>query len=526
MKSIFIFLCSIFFPFLVFAQADSLLSKNGHSNHSKKHSDKVDPSPVTKDACCCNALPDGCPTVGSEYGHNISTITVDFRARNNAIPICDFKRGMPVRVRVANYNPYLYKVTVDNKDSTVAPSGDVKLLSWFLDPSNLTAVSAGLSALNIVPPSVSEETNMKYIEKTFWFGVPNQQSKVKIKKALEDKRKKVKEVIENYRRKVPKLQNQITNLNTQIEDSLYEASKALDFLNDLTPGCEKFTALDSNISKLERVFKILREEVAQNRIAIDTTSRNYIIEFLEAEDAASTEPSYKAGDSLIRKFYSEATLLLRKMDSTLSYAELHKITSQLSSLKSLLTCYTSLPIYFTSDIKKFTIALTPWKDSTRLPSYITQFDLPWRKNWIYGASAGLYVSGLHNKGYSNRRNGGADTGRFMLVSDNPGGGLELGINGLAYAAWRIHESFFTGISIGAGMSIESKPKPRAFIGIPFIFGENNRVIVSVGCAAGYVQRLSSSYSTAVSYTGPQSGYMKDYLKANAFLSVHYGFLNK
>ena len=458
------------------------------------------------------------------------TITIDFEHKNTIIPAFKnhIKRGEPFKIKIINYNPYLYKVSIDHKDSTVSPVGDAQILTWFVDPTNLSSISAGLSALQITaasainPPQEKFELNHISEENT------THSQKIFINKRNEmiNKKKKFKEIIDGNKVIIKSQKNDILVLNKNISLKLYEYSKKINFLYELSPNSSHFKNIEKTINTLEKAYDTLRLFIFSKKVEITNLFDKYTDEVSSLADLTIQEINYKKADSLIRKFYSEADLSLNIMDSLVSYTELTKLTTVLNGIKSLSTTYTSLPLYFTDDIKKLSIQLIPWKDSLRLLSYNSSIEIPWSQHRIAGVSAGLYYSSLSNKGYSNKMDPNSTDTVYNLIEDNPSNKGEIGINAMAYIAWQIgtNNSFFIGPALGAGMSIENKPKPRIFIGPSILWGDKNKFALSLGLNLGYVQNLSAAYNSSSSYKSPQSGYMKDYLKTGFYLSVHYSFL--
>jgi hypothetical protein len=160
-----------------------------------------------------------------------------------------------------------------------------------------------------------------------------------------------------------------------------------------------------------------------------------------------------------------------------------------------------------------------------LPAYQTSFAIPDYQYRVWGVSGGIFVSGLHNDIYSNRRKENDTT--FNLVADKQGK-LQVGVNALSYMAWQVQNNRpnYIGVSFGAGMSLESKLKPRVLLGISYITGEKNRINFSAGFVGGYVSVLSDAFSTTVNYAKPAENYQKDILKGNGFISINYSFLSK
>ena len=87
-------------------------------------------------------------------------VTVDFANRQVNFPCKDnFKRGESLLVQIINYNPYLYKVSINNSDTSNVPPVQGQIFSWFLDPSNLSSIVSGLGTP--VPESVIGGSDLK-----------------------------------------------------------------------------------------------------------------------------------------------------------------------------------------------------------------------------------------------------------------------------------------------------------------------------------------------------------------------------
>ena len=85
---------------------------------------------------------------------------------------------------------------------------------------------------------------------------------------------------------------------------------------------------------------------------------------------------------------------------------------------------------------------------------------------------------------------------------------------------------YVGLSFGAGISLESKPKPRILLGASYVTGEKNKFVISFGIVAGFVNELSAAFSTTAIYKDVAANYQKDVIRTSSFFSINYSFLNK
>jgi hypothetical protein len=75
------------------------------------------------------------------------------------------------------------------------------------------------------------------------------------------------------------------------------------------------------------------------------------------------------------------------------------------------------------------------------------------------------------------------------------------------------------------MSIAATPKPRVMAGLTFVTGRTNRLAFTIGGMAGPAETISSIYNTTTQYTTAPAGFMINTLKAGAFFSLNYSFIN-
>ncbi|MBS1750170.1 MAG: hypothetical protein JST63_09720, partial [Bacteroidetes bacterium] len=454
----------------------------------------------------------------------------------------NLKRGDAIWVKVKDYNPYLYQVIINNTDSTVYAFGNSNALSWFLDPSNLSTLAGNISSLDISPLlSPNQEVSVEQSGKIVT--LPFSKTENLLNSLLKSPQEKVtisipkeKNIVASIEEKLKQHQiitaevyGKIVKNREKLEETLYGFSRLNSFLWEPLPKEEQFTSIKEKVKYIEIEFSNLRKQIADVRKDVVTAHNSYnkdVLPFI-TDAYRNNHHHVRVGDSLIRKFYTEANVFVEKMEISSGYAQQKKYIDNLEPLQLLSTTYLSAPLIYTADLKKITIDMKPWGDSIKLPSYNTSFQFPWSQKNIWGVCGGIYLSGLHSEGYSAEavvKN--ADTA-YNLISDNPGK-IEYGINALAYMGWRVNDKnpWYLGGTFGTGLSIENKPKPRVFLGMSAMFGEKNKLLLSLGACLGYVQRLSSLYENNRTNIPTPGKFMKDEIKCNVFFSINYSFLSR
>ena len=479
-------------------------------------------------ACCCEEFKscfDGTKDITTQPTEDF---ILDFKSKKLGFPANykNIRKRSFVRVKVVNYNPYLYKVVVEGKDSSIVQPTDGGMLSFFLNPDKLTAIAAGILSLpDATPPSInSSKVSSK-----------NKQAFLKSKTLSEsyqytartgDTTSKVQNIIQKAIANIDTDRNNILQLRKGVEEKVFEISRQILLQYKLYPECKDFDkdALASLASKYERELKTQVETNLEKNKSVYEEFKNYRFEIAPYYPFIQKNIEWKIRHDLIDSFYRMALSELASIDTAINYKKISELLIRFEKLAQNSSCYVSLPIYLFDDAKTITIELKPIGESSTLPPYQTSFAIPGYQNTVSGISAGVFVSGLHNNLYTNKQKVNDTT--FNLVSDNVGK-IQIGINALAYFATQIGtKANYFGGCFGAGMSIENKPKPRILLGISYVSGEKNRFMISLGLAGGFVSTLSNAYSTDVQYLKAAANYQKDIIKSSAFISMNYSFLSK
>lgn len=522
-----------------FAQADTVSTKK------QAPADIAKPCPVDTTCCCCT--PDNMSCKGDRDMTNAKEIVLDFKTKNIAFPkdIYKLRRSNAIRIKVVNYNPFLYNVVINSTDSTTYAVADANnLLGWFLNPSNLTSIAANLRStipVGVAPVKVKGAMVMDFNNKAVALDSSLALKDSTLYKNLERTQPviapkydtaRVQNFLTDQYTIVNNFNSEVSAVENTIQLSFFNWSKFLRLKVRMNVDCKGFyVPTDGDIKNIEDSLESLRHTLHELSARVLESFERY------SEKAAETPYAeiiknipYSVPDAYIKKFYARAADHLHDIDSILSFKDEQKFINELIPLQGQTSCFISLPIYLIDDIKSVNIDIKPWKDTPiPLQSYSTTFVLPWSQKQIWGVTAGIYFGGLYNDAFVPQQHTPPDT-TYSLVKDNSGK-IEFGINSLAYTAWKWHassdQSDYTGIAFGAGLSIASKPKPRILFGWTNVFaGSTNRIMVTTGIIGGPVERLSNAYDITQSYNSKPDSVVKDVFNISGFISINYSFLNK
>jgi hypothetical protein len=498
--------------------------------------------------CCCVETSTCCEMKGGfDLSKDISYVVYDFATKNIKLPDGwrKLRKGDFISIKVLNYNPYLYKVSIEGKDSSIFALNDGKLLPWFLDPANLNGIVANLiNKVGPVPAPAKAADNNNNTElttvvvssvKRLSTRSGNKSNKHPNTNSIQvntDSIQVVKIQADQFKL-INQSKKEVNDQKRDIDKMLYDYTKALSVLRKLSPDCDAFRKLmdDEKKTAIENTFDKLRNDNIQKLIAAQQAFDQYQLAMAPYATVTAKTPNLKAADDLVRQFYREFALFSDKIDSALSYKSVSGLITRLESVALLRPCYVSFPIQMAEDMRKISIDFRPRFDTLALPAYTSTLLLPLIQRRVWGVSSGINISGLRNQGFVNKTIPSVRTGAdsaYVLTRDNAGD-VQLGINALAYIGWKVKDTDkpdYWGLCFGAGMSIESKPKPRVLLGGSFITGEKNRIVISTGIIAGFVSQLSNAYTAGQSYTKPATDFLKDVVRSSAFISVNYSFLSK
>lgn len=186
--------------------------------------------------------------------------------------------------------------------------------------------------------------------------------------------------------------------------------------------------------------------------------------------------------------------------------------------------YYSLPLQFSGEQTRLMVSITPRDTKYNLQSYSTQIIFPLVPQRYNVTGISYYYSGLTDEEYSIEKP--TDTSyRYSFQSGTEGeGGLSAsyraGIKMFPKYKW-----FGAHISLGAGLTLSKKIRPRILLGGGFSFGNKHMLAVDYGFIFGYVDRKNSTLDFTKTYSEKQrpEPIIVSQLERSCYLSVGYLF---
>ncbi len=438
-----------------------------------------------------------------------------------------FNKGEFVNIIVTNYNPQLYKVSIDSKDSIVAQPNDTGYLGLLFNTDKFATILTGLVVGGGIEPKSEPNQNVPF-SKPRSNNEPQNDNFYQIeninieKEKKEKKEKEIDAILNNNIKTIIELQKTYTKLKGEIDDDILILNKEIANRNSYDYILKEPSELKQEVTSSIDKFVHYRKVSQTKKVEI----------FEEYTQFKFSEPLYKIDSSsqplrIKHNFIDSAYKLVLSnyvnIDTSFSTDNLSKLYTKLIKITEHETKFTSLPIYITADTKIINLSVTPIESSTSLSTYKTSIALPQYQSKVYGVTTGIFLSGLKNLTYSNKR---LTDSTYSLIEDGQGR-IQTGVNTLAFVAKQTgKKADYVGLSFGAGISLESKPKPRILLGASYVTGEKNKFVISFGIVAGFVNELSAAFSTTAVYKDVAANYQKDVIRTSSFFSINYSFLNK
>jgi hypothetical protein len=146
------------------------------------------------------------------------------------------------------------------------------------------------------------------------------------------------------------------------------------------------------------------------------------------------------------------------------------------------------------------------------------------------ASTGLFMTNLIDQKFSLKpdssvtlSSNGSDSvyNRRNQIMQQNNGNYDFGVAAFIHFYTRLTNWFNMGLSLGAGVSVAPNPSIRYLGGASLLFGKNGRLILTYGCAIGFVNKLDENNYTNLGYTyaADASSLTKKVLQAGNFWSL-------
>lgn len=183
-----------------------------------------------------------------------------------------------------------------------------------------------------------------------------------------------------------------------------------------------------------------------------------------------------------------------------------------------------MPLQFTKEQAIVDITIEPRDLATyKIQTFKTSITFPASKLSYAGVGASFYTSKLYDEVYSLEGFASNDSVTHYRAREESVTKREVGMAALLRVGTRFEKCEWLGIhgSIGPGISIGDKVKPRVLAGGGLAIGTKHCFSLDVGAIAGYVERLSTIYNSDKVLTVKPENVTVSKLKADLFLSLGY-----
>lgn len=440
------------------------------------------------------------------------TIEIDFNKKTTqTVNVNDIKRGEYYQIKIKNINLNLFKVSLTSIDTVLSRPQQTPTFGDFnLDA--LLKVIAGISPLSTsitqsLPSQALSQLYEQLIKNNNW-EISDDSVNVSIKYRMEQ------ESIALVQEKEPveQLVVRIDNLKLEVYKLRLNSFKLANPSNTFN-----FDQALTDIEKIRKAILDLKTNITTKKTAYEAFSTTN-----KAAIAANTV--LIANDKSIKETYDKFLSTLSDVLTSISADKANELLSTIVFIENNATnLYTSLPIQFTGEQAKVQISIVPRDEKYNLQSYYSQIMFPEKiKNYsVVGIS--FYTSSLYDKAYSTIKTTINDsTSNFNFREENVSK-AELGIATLLRygAKWNEKNDLGGHLSIGAGLSISNRIKPRFLFGGGLSLGEKHMLAIDCGGIAGYVDRLSSAIELSNTYSEKPENITVSKLGIGAFVSIGY-----
>lgn len=309
----------------------------------------------------------------------------------------------------------------------------------------------------------------------------------------EDCKKEIKpylDSIENYKKKISELKLKLKNV--------------VAFNNNLTIASTQGEKISENF----KAYMSLKTKYIIYNQKIYSSSGNFQDSFI-ASDTAVMNNLRKMTDYYLNMVDAQKNLSKIRLDSLKSYITFNNdlvsaVKTDLSSLIDIFTMSMNISPEFykyetswvpvSGDELSIKIITTPVKDKLKyapLQSDSIEYIFPVTRGLRIFFSTGLYITNLVNENYSYKAQSLNDTVTAYSVIKETSSPINAGPVALVHIGTLYKPNFGASFTFGTGFTIEQTPQINFMGGGSILFGQRNRVVVSLLIVTGPVQRLSN-----------------------------------
>lgn len=410
-----------------------------------------------------------------------NTIEINFRTKEVKMPRKNLKNGDLYYLKIADINMNLYKISFDNKDSTITSSVSFPTFE-IVGLDGLTKLLANLTEL-----TTFSENMIKPL-----FGLPKVSG---LKLQIIDEMNENTIFLKRREGELIGINLSLDSLNFKIQ-TLYLSYLANDVtLKNELKGNFSYKDILTTSEKYRTYIKTLIKTIQDNSIL-------YAKFYTENKPVIDNDTILKKIDKDLKEAYSTTIDSAEKVYTSIGS---EKVIGWLSSIIHLQnnsgTDFISLPLQLNGDITTLTLNVEPKKEEYGLPKYQTELSFPAPHKIYIGIGMSFYTSTLYNDAYSVKANViDSATSNYSIIDEKPTKN-EIGIATLLHFGRKLEncDIGFHG-SIGPALSISKTVKPRLAIGAGLSYGKKQMLTFDILGMGGFVDRKSEVFSINDSYS--------------------------
>ena len=427
-------------------------------------------------------------------------IEIEFNGRSNKGGFCESKLSIPKKIKIGDFyqvkiksiNQNLFLININNADTILSTKSKTPT---FED-------------LNLSLPKLEDKSTQSFDKASFkntTSGTIDALSEILLNNYV---------AIIEFNKLVSKIVDDIDQLKAKINAVRLQAL--------LITGGQ-----DSSGSKFESYVSVLQSASTQLKDVNNNVAEcfnTYLQDTKGYQSSISENDDYKKADEAVKANFVELQKNIGSLKESISADKAFDYLFTLVTISNNSKGdYYSLPLQFSGEQTRLMVSITPRDTKFNLQSYSTQIIFPLVPQRYNVTGISYYYSGLTDEEYSIEKP--TDTSyRYSFRSGTEGEG---GLAASYRAGIKLTKCPFLGFhaSIGAGMSISKKIRPRILLGGGFSFGNKHMLAVDYGFIFGYVDRKNSTLDFTKTYSEKQrpEPIIVSQLERSCYLSVGYLF---
>lgn len=441
-------------------------------------------------------------------------ITITYDLKNKALIAPDslqkLKPGDWYIVKITDINQILYKVSVNHADSTI--SKEIPMPTFGSFPLDALGVLIG----NISPQATTINRATKSADHKIF--------------VVSTEKINVGEEMDKYKAELEKYLQELRRIKTEIDNAQLDVYKYVLNQEKNEPAASAGSDYETTLSNLIK----LRSDIHAVQKDILTKQKAYLAYSEDIQDAIEALPSGPVKDNLkktdaeIKASFTQLLTACAEAQATVAADKVKELLAALIHTENNKNkTYTSLPLQFTKEQATVDIVIEPRKPEYMLQTYKASLTFPIERKKYFGAGISFYGSTLHDDAYSLEGFAVNDSVSHYRIHEEKSTKAEIGMAALFRFGTKFGKSEVVGVhgSIGPGIAISDKVKPRLLTGGGLSFGSKHMFTVDLGFIFGYVDRLTSAYAgdLTTELTIKPEKVTVSKLSMGGFLSVGYLF---